>query len=110
VASPPSPSRPPRRALPTPRYTLTLLYFFALVVLFGILFALPDLLAAYRALPPGQGPLTPEELARAREVARGALRGRLPWVIAAALATVAAAARWGWLPGLRRRGAGDGPP
>lgn len=79
-----------------------LLYFAGLVVLFGLAFALPDLLAAFRALPPGQGELTPAELARAREAARASLAGRVPLVVGCALVTLALGVWRGVLPGLRR--------
>jgi hypothetical protein len=105
VASPP-PTLPPRRPRGepfTPRATLSLFYLAALVVLFGLLFALPDLLAAAREIPAGEGELSPEELARAREVARSALAGRIPWVLAASFVTLALAIWRGLLPGLRRR-------
>ena len=70
-----------------------LFYFAGLVLLFGLVFALPDLLAAFRALPPGEGELTPAELERARETARDALSGRVPLGLGV----------WrGLLPGLRR--------
>ena len=100
-APPPYPRRP-RAPSFSPRYTLMLFYFAALVILFGLLFALPDLLAAFRALPPGSGELTPEELARAQETARGALAGRVPLVIGCAFVALALAAWRGVLPGLRR--------
>jgi hypothetical protein len=79
-----------------------LFYFAGLVVLFGLVFALPDLVAAFRALPPGEGELTPAELARARETARAALAGRVPLVIGCAFVTLALATWRGLLPGLRR--------
>jgi hypothetical protein len=72
------------------------------VVFYGLLFALPDLLAAARALPPGPAELTPEERAHARAIAQNALRGRVPWVGAAAFVTLALAVWRGALPGLRR--------
>jgi hypothetical protein len=79
-----------------------LFYFAALVVLFGLIFALPDLVIAFRALPPGEGELTPAELARARETARQALAGRVPLVVGCAFVTLGLAAWRGLLPGLRR--------
>jgi hypothetical protein len=100
-APPPYPRRP-RAASFSPRYTLLLLYFALLVIVFGLLFALPDLLAAFRALPAGQGELTPEELARARDAARGALAGRVPLVVLCAFAALGLALWRGALPGLRR--------
>jgi hypothetical protein len=94
--------RRPRPAPFRPRATLTLFYFAALVVFYGLLFALPALVTAFQQLPPAAGELTPEELATAREVARSALAGRLPWVLAAAFLTLGLAVWRGVLPGLRR--------
>lgn len=103
MSTPPPPyPRRPRPAPFAPRYTLSLFYFAAFVLLFGVLFALPDLLAAFRALPPGAGELTPAELERARDAARGALAGRVPLVIGCAFVTLGLAAWRGALPGLRR--------
>jgi hypothetical protein len=82
---------------------LLLCYFGLLVVFYGLLFALPDLIAAARALPPGPAELTPEERAQASEIARSALRGRVPWIAAAAFATLGLALWRGVLPGLRRQ-------
>lgn len=104
MASPPPLPRPPRPARPpgfSPRFTLSLFYVFALVVAWGLAFALPDLLAAARALPPGPEELTPEELAKAREVARSALAGKVLYVLAAALASFGLLVWRGWLPGVR---------
>jgi hypothetical protein len=94
--------RPPRPPAFSPRYTLLLLYFAVFVVGYGLLFALPSLLDAYRALPAGSGELTPEELARAEEAAHTALTGRVPVVVGAALVTLGLAVWRGLLPGLRR--------
>jgi len=102
VAGPPPYPRPPRGPAFSPRFTLLLFYFAAFVVGFGLLFALPSLLEAYRALPPGSGELTPEELARAREVARAALAGRVPLVVGCALVALGLAFWRGVLPGARR--------
>lgn len=102
MAAPPPYPRRPRAPTFTPRFTLMLFYFAGLVVLFGLVFALPDLLAAFRELPPGQGELTPAELARARETARSALAGRVPLVIGCAFVTLGLAVWRGILPGLRR--------
>jgi len=95
------PRTPPYR----PRFTLALLYVFGLVVAWGLAFALPDLLAAARELPPGPAELTPQELAHAREIAREALAGRVHYAVAAALVTFGLLVWRGWLPGLRERGA-----
>ena len=72
------PVAPPRRSsrpVFRPRFTLTLLYLAFFFLLFGMLFALPDLLEGARALGPGPEELTPEELEVARDTAREALRG-----------------------------------
>jgi hypothetical protein len=98
---PPYPRRPPRTSF-SPRYTLLLVYFFALVVLYGLLLALPALVEAYAALPPGTGALTPEELAKAREAARAALTGRVPWTVAAAALTLGLLLWRNAIPGMRR--------
>jgi hypothetical protein len=98
---PPYPRRPPRATF-SPRYTLLLLYFFALVVLFGLLFALPALVDAYRQLPPGEGELTPEELAKASEAARAALTGKVWWTVGAATLTLGVAMWKNAVPGLKR--------
>ena len=87
---PPYPRRRPPSAAFSPRFTLLLLYFFALVVLYGLLFALPALVDAYR------------ELLRARETARTALAGKVPWTIVAAVATLAVGLWRDVLPGLKR--------
>jgi ABC-type Fe3+ transport system permease subunit len=103
VASSPPPY-PRRSSRPTfsPRYTLLLLYFFALVMLFCLLFALPALVEAYRSLPPGTGALTPAELETARETARTALSGRIYYAVAAAAVTLGVALWSNAVPGLRR--------
>jgi hypothetical protein len=104
VASSPPPlprRRPPRTAF-SPRYTLLLLYFFALVVLYGLLFALPALVEAYSTLPPGSGELTPDELAKASDAARTALTGRVPWTIGAAALTLGFLLWRNAVPGVRR--------
>ena len=102
VAAPPPYPRRPRPASFSPRYTLLLLYFAAFVLGFGLLFALPALLEALRALPPGSGELTPEELARAQAAARAALAGRVPVVVVCALLALGLGLWRGVLPGLRR--------
>jgi hypothetical protein len=101
VAAPSPVRRRPRPPPFRPRFTLALFYVFALVLAWGLAFALPDLLAAARDLPPGPAELTPEELAQAREVAREALAGRVHSAVAAALVTFGVLAWRGWLPGLR---------
>jgi hypothetical protein len=85
---PEAPSRRGGRPVFRPRFTLTLLYLAFFFLLFGMLFALPDLLEGARNLEPGPEELTPEDLARARDTAREALAGgRL--LVALALATIA---------------------
>ena len=103
MAAPPPYPRPVRPSGFSPRFTLSLFYVAALVIGFCLLFALPELLAGARELPPGTGDLTPEELARAREIARSALQGRLPYALAAALATFGLLVWRRWLPGVRAK-------
>ncbi len=93
------PGRP--RATFRPRFTLMLLYLFGFFMLFALLFALPDLLAGVQELPPGGDELTPEELDRAREIARGALRGRVPLALGAAVVATGLGIWTRALPGLR---------
>lgn len=99
------PERPLRRSprpVFRPRFTLSLLYLGAFFLLFGTLFALPELLAAAGSLPPGPARLTPEELEQAERVGREALsRTELLAALVAALAATAGGARAGLLPGLR---------
>jgi hypothetical protein len=85
-----------------PRFTLTLLYLAFFFFLFGILLALPELLEGARDLEPGPEELTPEELDRARETAREALRGgRLLVALALAVIATGLGAFARVLPGLR---------
>lgn len=91
MASRPEPFRP--------KFTLLLLYLMVFFVLYGLLFAAPDLAPllgeAGRSLPD-------EELqARAAEVTQSALRGKVPLALAAAVATTGLAAWRRALPGLR---------
>ena len=99
------PVAPPRRSSPPvfrPRFTLTLVYLAFFFFLFGMIFALPDLLEATRDLGPGPEELTPEELARARETARDALHGgRLMVALALAVIATGLGAYARVLPGLR---------
>lgn len=100
-----APSRPPPRlprATFRPEFTLLLLYFAALFLAFSLLLALPALLDALRALPPGAGPLSEEERAIAAQAAEQALSGRLPYALVAALITLGIGAWTRSLPGLRR--------
>ena len=99
------PADPPRRSsrpVFRPRFTLSLLYLAFFFVLFGMLFALPDLLEGARALGPGPEELTPEELDRARETAREALRGgRLMIALGLAVIATGLGSYARVLPGLR---------
>ena len=81
-----------------PRFTLTILYFFAFLLLFCAALAAPALLEVLRSVPPG-----PEQEAAAREAARRALvTPRVPIAALAALATTALGIVARILPGLRR--------
>lgn len=108
VAGMEPPSRPPtRRPRPPPvafrpQFTLVALYFFVFFVFFCLLLAMPALLEGLRSLPPGDGAITERERELAAEIARDALRGKLPYAL---LATVAALGLGLWtraLPGFRR--------
>lgn len=99
---PEAPSRPSRRPVFRPRFTLTLLYLAFFFFLFAMVFALPDLLEGARSLGPGPEDLTPEELARARETTREALRGgRLLVALALAVIATGLGSYARVLPGLR---------
>jgi hypothetical protein len=103
------PSRPPlRRPRPAPasfrpEFTLLLLYFFGLFLAFALLLALPALLEALGTLPPGEGPLTPEERALAADTARRALRGRVPIAVVASVVVLGLGVWTRALPGFRHR-------
>ena len=93
------PSRPPPFR---PSFTLLLLYVAGLFLFYAMLFALPDLLAELRRLEPSTGPLTPEELERAKLVSRQALGGGKVLIsLLAALATAGFALWRRALPGVR---------
>jgi hypothetical protein len=95
---------PRRSATPVfrPRFTLTLLYLAFFFFLFGLLLALPELLEGARDLGPGPDELTPEELDRARETGREALRGgRVLVALALAVIATGLGAYARVLPGLR---------
>ena len=85
-----------------PTFTLLLFWFVLLFLGFALVALLPDLVAAFRELPPGAGPLAPEELARAREVARRGIEGKLGWVFGLAALVTGVLAWSGRLPGVRR--------
>ena len=88
--------RPSRTPTFQPRFTLSLLYLFGFFLLYCLLFVAPELYDVLQNVPPG-----PEQEEAAREVARRAIRPRLPFALAAALVTTVVAARAGWLPGMR---------
>ena len=93
---------PDRRATLRPRFTLLLFYVAGLFLLYALLFALPDLLAGLRELPPGTGPVPPEELERAAQIAQHALGGgRVLIALLAALATAGLGIWRNALPGVR---------
>lgn len=77
---------------------MMLLYVAAFFVLYCLLFALPDLVRLAITTPPG-----PEQEELAKQLAYTAVRPKLLIVFVAAVATVAAGAYTGWLPGLRPR-------
>lgn len=103
--APRPPVRAPRRSSVAfrPAFTLFLLYFFGFFVFFALLLALPDLVEGARELPPGTGPITEEERARAARIASEAVRGRLTYALAAAAVALGLGSWLGVLPGLRRR-------
>jgi hypothetical protein len=97
---------PPRRRRPAatfrPRSLLLLLYVFSFTVLFALAIALPSLLEGASELAPGPAQLAPEEMERAREIARGTLsRTRLLVALVLAIATVGAGIWRRVLPGFR---------
>lgn len=96
-------ARPRRRSTPfRPTFTLLLAWFALFFFAFALLLLLPDLVAAFRALPPGSGPLSPEELARAKDVARQGIENKLGWIFGLASLVTAGLAWSGRLPGVRR--------
>ncbi len=98
---PPPRTRRPRATF-RPNFLLLVAYLGAFTALFGLLFALTDLVEGARALPPGPDELTQAELDAAREVAREALSGgRIVLAFVAAGAAVAAGVFTRTLPGFR---------
>jgi hypothetical protein len=79
-----------------PHFTLTIVYFFAFLLLFCAAVATPALLEVLQSMPPG-----PEQEAAAREAARRAVAPRLPIAALAALTTTAIGVATRILPGLR---------
>jgi hypothetical protein len=95
------PSRSPRPVF-RPRFTLSILYLVFFFFVFGLIFALPDLLEGARELGPGPDELTPQELEKARDTAREALRGgRLLAALGLAVVATALGSYARLLPGLR---------
>ena len=81
-----------------PRFTLSLLYLFGLFLVYCLLFVAPELSGLVEPAAPGQ-----EEAVKqaASEVAREAMRPRLPVAFGAAVLTLLLGGRYGFLPGLR---------
>jgi len=79
-----------------PRFTLTILYFFAFLLLFCSAIALPPLTEVLRSTPPG-----PEQQAIAREAARRAVAPRLPIAALASLVATGIGIYARVLPGFR---------
>jgi hypothetical protein len=99
---PETPSRRGAQRVFRPRFTLTILYLAFFFFLFGLLFALPELLQEARDLGPGPDELTPEELARARDTVREALKGgRLFVALGLAVIATGLGSYARLLPGLR---------
>ena len=97
-----TPSRRGAQPVFRPRFTLTILYLAFFFFLFGLLFALPELVQEARDLGPGPDELTPEELGRARDTAREALRGgRLFVALGLAVVAPGLGSYARLLPGLR---------
>jgi hypothetical protein len=87
-----------------PRFTLVLVYFFAAVVVWGIILAAPDMMDAWRELPPDADPAH-----AGSEVVRQALQGRMFTAALAAVISLGALIWLGVLPGLRRRDSKGAP-
>ena len=92
--------RPPPRGGATfrPRFTLTILYFFAFLLLFCAALAAPALYRVWQSVPPG-----PEQEMIAREAARRALSARVPLAALAALVATGIGVYARALPGFRAR-------
>ena len=90
---------PPRgSATFRPRFTLTILYFFAFLLLFCAAIAAPALHQVWQSVPPG-----PEQEAIAREAARRAVGPRLPIAALTALVETGIGIYARLLPGFRQR-------
>ena len=95
----PKPYYRPIRSTFQPRFTLSLFYLVGFFFLFAMVIVVPDLLDAYRQLPPGT---EEEQLAVAREVASEAIQPRLWLAIAASVFATALGLYFNVLPGLRK--------
>ena len=93
--------RPVRSAF-QPRFALSLFYLFGFFFLFALLLVVPELIDAYRHLPPAS---EEEQLAVAREISKEIVQPRLWLAIAASVFATAIGLHNNVLPGLRRRGA-----
>jgi hypothetical protein len=81
-----------------PRFTLSLLYFFAFFFGFCFVLVAPELLRVLESMPPG-----PEQEAAAREAARSALAPRLGSALGLAILATGVGIWARLLPGLRSR-------
>ena len=85
-----------------PRFTILLFYVAGFFLLYAMLFALPDLVAGARELGPGPEELTPEEMARAKQIGREAMAGgKVLIALVASLVTVGLGVWRNVLPGVR---------
>ena len=96
--SEPEPYYRPVRSAFRPRFTLSLLYLFGFFFLFALLLVIPELIGAYRNLPPGTGD---EQLDIAREIAKETILPRLWLAIAASVFATTLGVHYDVLPGLR---------
>lgn len=91
---------PPPRATFQPRFTLSLLYFCVLFLLYCVVLVLPEL----SQIEPPSGPEQAEAVKQAAaEAARAAIRPRLPIALVLTLGTLFLGARFRLLPGLSSR-------
>jgi hypothetical protein len=81
-----------------PRFTLVIVYFFVFIVAWGVILAAPEMMEAWRELPPDADPAE-----AGRQVVRDALRGRMFTAGLAALISLGALIWLDVMPGLRRR-------
>jgi hypothetical protein len=81
-----------------PRFTLSVLYVFAVFFVYCLLLIAPELYEVWRSMPPG-----PEQQEAAQRAAQEAIASRLWLAFLAAVVTILLAARANLLPGMRRR-------